>query len=68
MSNDSDFVKDAAIKIMAGLLSNPHVLAYDYNCGFSLVNCTPATLADYAWHLARQLEQSQSLTKEPTNE
>lgn len=61
MSNgDSEFVRSAAVHIMGALISNPHVLGYNLSCGWNLVNCTPAQLADYAWHLARQLEASQS--------
>ena len=59
MSDDSEFVKFSARAIMAGLVANPSIIAYRHDCGWGLVNCTPLTLAGYAWHLARELERAQ---------
>jgi hypothetical protein len=61
--SDSEYVKDAAVKIMAGLVANPSIIAPRHDCGWGLVNCTPLQLADYAWYLARELERAQQQPK-----
>jgi hypothetical protein len=47
--------QDAAIKILAGLVSNPAVIAQDFREGWTLVNCSENYIAGYAIKLADAL-------------
>lgn len=46
---------EIASRIMAGLASNPAIIAANDQCGWSLVNCKDCELADYAVKLANEL-------------
>lgn len=46
---------EVASRILAGLASNPAIIASDPQCGWSLVNCKDSELAGYAWKLANEL-------------
>jgi hypothetical protein len=50
---------NAAVRILAGLVANPSIIAHRPDCGWGLVNCTSLQLADYALHLAQELERAQ---------
>lgn len=44
-----------ASRLLAGLLSNPNVVAYDASCGWCLVNADNAAIAGHAMKLADDL-------------
>jgi hypothetical protein len=49
-----------ASRLLAGLLSNPVVVAHNANCGWCLVNASDADIAGYAFKLADELIAAQA--------
>ncbi len=50
---DSELVCQAAIAIMAGLMSNPNVVVENRLDGWGLCNTSVEGLAEYSWDCAR---------------
>lgn len=53
-----------ASRLLAGLLSNPNVVAYNATHGWGLINVSDATIAGYAVHLADKLIAANKSIKE----